>query len=221
MRFGRTIRGYLRRGWACAGFFSVAALAWRLRRLTACRIGLAPPCPRLPLLAARSRATDSVADLGAEPQPFAIDGRTGFDRRLVVHDGGQQRILAHEVDDLDVHSPSRVGNAFATPALMTCSPSHASSGSVSAEPRGGSGNRISWACGYGLSRRPAARPPGDKHFSGPAPTARAEPKSASPPCTTRQRLFLTDSTMVSRSSGTAAQIDHSCQAVSSAAACAT
>ncbi len=45
---------------------------------------------------------DGVADIGAEPQDLAFDGRRNLDGRLVRHDGGEQRILAHEVADLDV-----------------------------------------------------------------------------------------------------------------------
>ena len=37
---------------------------------------------------------------GAEPEHFAIDRRRDLDSRLVGHDGGEYRVLAHEVADL-------------------------------------------------------------------------------------------------------------------------
>ena len=45
---------------------------------------------------------------------LAVDGRGNLDRRLVGHDGGEQRVLAHEVADLDVpFDELGLGDAFA------------------------------------------------------------------------------------------------------------
>ena len=43
-----------------------------------------------------------IADLGAQPKHFAIDRRRNLHRRLIGHDGGEQRVLAHQIADLDV-----------------------------------------------------------------------------------------------------------------------
>ena len=44
---------------------------------------------------------DDVADLGAQPGDLAIGRRGDLDRRLVGHHRGEDRVLAHEVADLD------------------------------------------------------------------------------------------------------------------------
>ena len=44
---------------------------------------------------------DDVADLGAEPENFAVGGRGNLDRRLVGHHRREDRVLAHEIADLD------------------------------------------------------------------------------------------------------------------------
>ncbi len=73
------------------------------------------PCPRLNLQPDQRRADrDGVADLGAEPEDFAVDRRGDFDGRLVGHDRGEHRVLAHEVADLDVpFDEFGLGDAFA------------------------------------------------------------------------------------------------------------
>jgi hypothetical protein len=44
---------------------------------------------------------DGVADVGAEPDDFAMRRRGYFDRRLVGHHGAEDFVLANEVADLD------------------------------------------------------------------------------------------------------------------------
>ena len=57
---------------------------------------------------------DHVADLGAQPDDLAIHRRGDFDRRLVGHHGGEDRVLAHQVADLDVPLDEfGFGDAFA------------------------------------------------------------------------------------------------------------
>ena len=112
-----------------------SALAASRRRLRAwsrrLRLGRLRPAARLPPPRRRSsrlhialarhlqphdRRADRhrVADLGAQPQDLAIDRRGDFDRRLVGHHGGEHRVLAHEVADLDVpFDEFGLGDAFA------------------------------------------------------------------------------------------------------------
>ena len=45
---------------------------------------------------------DHVADLGTQPNDLALDRRRNLHRRLVGHDGREDRIFADKVADLDV-----------------------------------------------------------------------------------------------------------------------
>ena len=98
---------FSRRGRLCCR--SVGA---RLAASSACR-------RRLPSPATFSRTsgepTATVSPISAPSHSdLAVDRRRDLDRRLVGHDGGEHRVLAHEVADLDVpFDELGLGNAFA------------------------------------------------------------------------------------------------------------